>query len=269
MNYQVVKSGGPWTSIKKGLNNPSWRGRSRRSEYWWSTLCLALTTMVISALKPLVPIPVLIFLNLVGYFIVYETYALMSRRLHDIGLSGKLSLSYLISIGLFYMSKEFFPELQQILAAITLSVLAVLITLCCLDGKKEENKYGKSPKYFINNQEINDMNEDNIPQEQKEEITTTGCLLTSLGGFGCLLQFLIPIIIGIVAAYFLCNIDPEESYCWYHGIWHGIFIIPNWIRSWFDSDVYCKAPIATTGYVIWWWIMLIGIITSGGSSRRD
>ncbi|MDD2344929.1 MAG: hypothetical protein PHY85_02180 [Bacteroidales bacterium] len=82
--------------------------------------------------------------------------------------------------------------------------------------------------------------------------------------------------IGIFLAFCLlstkiCYINPGKTYTWYSGIWHGIFIIPNWVVSWFADDVYCKAPNSTTAYSIWWWIsfvfMGLGLI-DGGNSRR-
>lgn len=48
----------------------------------------------------------------------------------------------------------------------------------------------------------------------------------------------------------ICNINPDITYTWYSGIWHGIFVIPHWIVSWFSDDVYCKAPNSTTAYSI-------------------
>ena len=66
-------------------------------------------------------------------------------------------------------------------------------------------------------------------------------------------------------------INPEKTYSWYSGIWHGIFVIPNWVVSWFADDVYCKAPSSTTAYSIWWWISFIFMglgMLGGGNSRR-
>ncbi|SIS73663.1 hypothetical protein SAMN05421766_103712 [Zobellia uliginosa] len=101
--------------------------------------------------------------------------------------------------------------------------------------------------------------------EEKEEnlslLMTIGSIVFYLGIFltFCLL------------ATKICNIDPEKTYSWYSGIWHGIFVIPNWVVSWFADDVYCKAPNSTTAYSIWWWISFIFIgfgILGGGNSRR-
>lgn len=95
-----------------------------------------------------------------------------------------------------------------------------------------------------------------------------GCLI-SLG----LVAINIAIVLGITCAgaAWLCDIEPNKTYTWYSGIWQGLFCIPNWIRSFFDGDVLCKANAYTTGYNIWWWIMfiwtLLAIITGGGKAR--
>lgn len=70
----------------------------------------------------------------------------------------------------------------------------------------------------------------------------------------------------------ICYINPDKTYTWYSGIWHGIFVIPHWVVSWFSNDIYCKAPNATTAYSIWWWISFIFLglsILGGGRNRRE
>lgn len=100
-------------------------------------------------------------------------------------------------------------------------------------------------------------------------------------GLGCIFGLFmyvmyIAISIGIVCALasWMCNISDAKSYTWYSGIWQGIFFIPNLVRYIFDSSIHFKAPIATLGYNIWWWIMatitVLGIIGGGiGNVRRD
>ena len=67
-------------------------------------------------------------------------------------------------------------------------------------------------------------------------------------------------------------INPEKTYTWLSGIWHGIFVIPHWIASWFADDIYCKAPNSTTAYSVWWWITFIFVglgIFAGSGNRRE
>lgn len=101
--------------------------------------------------------------------------------------------------------------------------------------------------------------------EEKEEnlslLMTIGSIVFYLGIFltFCLL------------ANKIAYINPEKTYSWYSGIWHGIFVIPNWVVSWFVDDIYCKAPNSTTAYSIWWWISFIFMglgMLGGGNSRR-
>lgn len=56
----------------------------------------------------------------------------------------------------------------------------------------------------------------------------------------------------------LCEIRIDKEYSWYSGIWHGIFVIPKWIFSFFvESPIYFKAPESSLAYKIFWWISLI------------
>ena len=54
----------------------------------------------------------------------------------------------------------------------------------------------------------------------------------------------------------LCDIDPDKYYTWYAGLWHGLFFIPNLIRSWLGDALY-KANDYSTAYNIWWWITTV------------
>lgn len=70
----------------------------------------------------------------------------------------------------------------------------------------------------------------------------------------------------------ICYINPDKIYSWYSGIWHGLFVIPHWIVSWFSNEIYCKAPNATTVYGVWWWLATIFStlsIVGGGKSNRN
>ena len=73
---------------------------------------------------------------------------------------------------------------------------------------------------------------------------------------GCLVKLIGYYLLGIVIAKFFGDIDPEKTYTWYSGIWHGMIFIPNLVRSWFGDALY-KANYYTTGYNIWWWILVV------------
>lgn len=78
--------------------------------------------------------------------------------------------------------------------------------------------------------------------------------------FGLVLAILkvaLPLLIGITLACLLCNIHEGETYSWLSGIWHGMFFVPNFIRSIFDSDILYKATDYTIMYNVYWWIVSI------------
>jgi len=71
--------------------------------------------------------------------------------------------------------------------------------------------------------------------------------------------FAVITLIGCLIASKWCHINPSVEYDWYYGIWHGIFIIPNWVMSLMsDKSILCQAPAHTTSYTIWWWTLLAG-----------
>ena len=59
----------------------------------------------------------------------------------------------------------------------------------------------------------------------------------------------------------IAHIDPNKTYTWYSGIWHGMFFIPNFIRSCIGDALY-KANEYTTAYNVWWWITTVGAVGS-------
>jgi hypothetical protein len=75
------------------------------------------------------------------------------------------------------------------------------------------------------------------------------------------------IVVPFLVAYFFCDIDPDKTYSWYSGIWHGTFVIPNFILSLFTDHI-CKAKEYTTMYNVFWWITFIGSILGFWGIRR-
>lgn len=76
-----------------------------------------------------------------------------------------------------------------------------------------------------------------------------------------LIGFCLPIVIAlgieVVLAYFFCNIDASDSYSWISGIWHGLFIVPNFILHMFSDDILYFAEYHTTAYTIFYWLTAI------------
>ena len=69
----------------------------------------------------------------------------------------------------------------------------------------------------------------------------------------CIVALIVFYFFSCFMGWYLCDINPNDTYSWYFGIWHGLFFIPNWFRSWFGDAMY-KANYYTTGYNVWWWI---------------
>ena len=71
-----------------------------------------------------------------------------------------------------------------------------------------------------------------------------------------MIRILLFCIISYFADWLLCDINPDKYYTWYSGIWHGLFFIPNLIRSWLGDAIY-KANEYSTAYNIFWWIFTV------------
>lgn len=86
-----------------------------------------------------------------------------------------------------------------------------------------------------------------------------------------MIRIIITILVYCFVGWFFCDINPEKYYTWYSGIWHGLFFIPNLLRSWF-SDALFKANDYSTAYIVWWWITTvlscIGFIFGGSDQQR-
>jgi uncharacterized membrane protein YhaH (DUF805 family) len=115
-------------------NYATFKGRSRRSEYWWIQLFLVLTNLAVAAIDlALMDGDVERFIangggGIVGLIWILGTIvpalAVLVRRLHDTGKSG-----WWVLIG-------FVPLVGAI----------VLLVFTVLDSDRGENKHGPSPK---------------------------------------------------------------------------------------------------------------------------
>lgn len=81
---------------------------------------------------------------------------------------------------------------------------------------------------------------------------------------GSLLGYAIGLAIFCIIAYFIANISYSKEYSWYMGIWHAIFVVPNFLlHCFYDSDILYYAEQHTTAYSIFFWLVFIfGIIPS-------
>ena len=149
---------GFFTALKNGFKNyVNFKGRTRRSEYWYFLLLTNTITIFFIILLILFFEKIIYrtdydpkdypdyyyytdfsdhkqtekILTIIGVFAFYialvllPTFSGTTRRLHDIGKSG---------LNIFFGLIPFFGDLY-------------LLYLLCLDSMKETNEYGPSPKY--------------------------------------------------------------------------------------------------------------------------
>lgn len=85
-----------------------------------------------------------------------------------------------------------------------------------------------------------------------------------------ILRIVITILVYGFLGWLLCDINPNETYYWYSGIWHGLFFFVNWVRHFF-WDCEFKAEHFTTAYNVFYWIFSImstlGVVFGG--TKRD
>lgn len=72
-----------------------------------------------------------------------------------------------------------------------------------------------------------------------------------------IIRILVIAAIVFLAAFFLCSIKPATEYGWIAAIWHGLFLIPNLIMHWINSDILYYSELPTTAYRIFF---VIGFI---------
>lgn len=84
-----------------------------------------------------------------------------------------------------------------------------------------------------------------------------------------LMRIVITVIVYSLLGWLLCDIEPGETYSWYSGIWHGMFFVVNWVRSWFTDALY-KADSYTAAYNVFYWIFsILSVLGLLGSGRRN
>ena len=86
-----------------------------------------------------------------------------------------------------------------------------------------------------------------------------------------IIRIIVTILIYCFLGWLLCDISPYKEYTWYSGIWHGLFFVVNFVRSWF-TDALFKAEIYTTAYNVFYWIFsiisVLGFLFGGVDNSR-
>ncbi|MBO4596798.1 MAG: DUF805 domain-containing protein [Bacteroidaceae bacterium] len=126
-------------------------GRSRRSEFWWTMLVVAISYVIpcISNIVLLLAMPLAI------------------RRLHDTGRSGWwIAADAIMTIALviaYFIITVYSSSTTNILDIFCFALFIykiAIIAFCCMDSQPYPNQYGESPKY--NAYDIDDNNNNNV-----------------------------------------------------------------------------------------------------------
>lgn len=162
------------------LNYVNFKGRSRRSEYWWVALwhtiitlgafILALITAFIPVIGWIFTILLIIAVFLYSIATIIPNLSMLVRRFHDVGWSMAIpviafiaSIIYAIINAIATSSLPSTTDIQDyevymgygavpnwigypaLILMIVLNLITFIVSL--LDSKEEDNKYGQSPKY--------------------------------------------------------------------------------------------------------------------------
>ncbi|MCG7338193.1 DUF805 domain-containing protein [Staphylococcus sp. ACRSN] len=159
----------------------NFKGRSRRSEYWFMTLWhlifmvpafivniiglfimifgISVSSNVTSATGLIIIFVSSIYIFIYGLATLIPNYAIYIRRFHD---TGRSMLIPLIFLGIYIVTYSFIlvfnftdPDYINGSTIITIIIIYVLyfvmgiynLVICCLDSERKMNKYGQSHKY--------------------------------------------------------------------------------------------------------------------------
>lgn len=150
-------------ALKESTSNVfRFTGRARRSEYWWTMLVVCLAEFILNFCG---------ILSILNIFLSLAVIPLTFRRLHDTGRSGwwwgvgAIMKGVFIVVLLVKVMKvalgSYNDEMDDFDEAIVFAMIGeyliyaliiclyhlVLLIFLCLDGSREENRYGASPKY--------------------------------------------------------------------------------------------------------------------------
>lgn len=103
----------------------TWQGRARRAEFWYFQLFALILIVPAALIDQSIAMPV--FTLIAWLVLVLPSIALTVRRLHDTGRSGWW----------------FWINLVPIVGSF------ILLAFMLIDGDREPNRYGASPKYAL------------------------------------------------------------------------------------------------------------------------
>lgn len=182
-NYKMIPTLGFTEAVEKASKRLlDFNGRSRRSEFWWWMLIVLILNIVMSQL-----LKANVWANmLTSTAVMFLGLSVTARRLQD---TGKSAWFVYVSYGLGILTTLYIPysgyneilqevaqksssageklleQYMDVFAVVgTLTTLwmiscLVVVIFCCMDGTKEPNKYGKSPKYIMEESVAGDFEE--------------------------------------------------------------------------------------------------------------
>lgn len=124
------------------------------------------------------------------------------------------------------------------------------------DSVKFCNECGAKSEFMITESSIlsHIRNTDNDCENDNEPPSSTNTTKFKIFLFWIISAGILGVI--ILSTRFLCDIDPYKEYGFLDAIWHGLFILPNWIFSLFSEVVY-KAENQSGAYDFFFWATAI------------
>ncbi len=164
-------------ATKKGFSNLfNFKGRARRSEYWWYVLTAAIVGLVVGLIfrftygtmtaQELIEHGVMMYqiLFCVAFIILaFLLVSIQTRRMHDVNKNAFLPVCafvcYIIAVVCYCSftvamikeqssSKDLFLNLTFIFASVNVLLQLIMLVYTLKDSQKTANRYGESPKYL-------------------------------------------------------------------------------------------------------------------------
>ncbi len=139
------------------------KGRARRSEFWWFSLFFFIVYSALTWLRSFIPAVGVIGV-ICAFLLSIPQFAAATRRMHDTGNSGWwifavfiFFLGYNIGSLITILTHDSSEEIERavfhdyanfVMFLIIGSILAIMtLIFAIMDSARNENKYGPSPKY--------------------------------------------------------------------------------------------------------------------------
>lgn len=127
------------------------KGRARRAEYWWWTLFAVVVAVAAYVIDAVLfgfnsftgALNAQIVSAIASLALAGPGISVMSRRLHDVGLSGWLAAVFLVGYG---VGSVLALEIPMLGGLIALAAIGAALVVALLPSKPGANQYGPNPK---------------------------------------------------------------------------------------------------------------------------